>query len=265
MYDFNYVKPRTLTEASQLLADDFEAKALAGGMTFIPVLKQRLNKPSVVVDLAGLGLAGIRQDGEHVVIGAMTTHGEIAASEMVRRAVPGLAELAGNIGDRQVRFRGTLGGSLANNDPSACYPAAVLALDAMIQTNHRSISPAEFFLGMFATALEPGELITEVRFPRVERAAYAKFANPASHYAMVGVFAAKTAAGARVAVTGAGQSGVFRHAAMEQALDKNFTPEALDHVETPLDLMNGDIHGSAGYRAHLVGVMAKRAVAAALG
>jgi carbon-monoxide dehydrogenase medium subunit len=265
MYDFNYVKPGNLAEASRLLADDFDAKALAGGMTFIPVLKQRLNKPSIVVDLAGLGLASIRQDGEHVVIGAMTTHGEIAGSAIVQRAVPGLAELAGNIGDRQVRYRGTLGGSLANNDPSACYPAAVLALDAVIQTNQRSIDPADFFLGMFTTALEPGEILTEVRFPSVERAAYAKFANPASHYAMVGVFVAKTAAGARVAVTGAGQGGVFRHTAMEQALDKEFTPQALDGVETPLDLMNSDMHGSAGYRAHLVGVMAKRAVAAALG
>lgn len=265
MYDFNYVKPGNLAQASELLAGDAEAKALAGGMTFIPVLKQRLNKPSTVVDLAGLGLAGIRQEGEHIVIGAMTTHGQIGSSDILRKTLPGLAYLAGNIGDRQVRYRGTIGGSLANNDPSACYPAAVLALGAAIVTNQRSLSPDAFFQGMFTTALEPGELITQIRFPQATHTAYAKFANPASHYAMVGVFVAKTAGGARVAVTGAGQGGVFRHEAMERALDRSFTPEALNGVETPLDLMNSDIHGSAAYRAHLVGVMAKRAVAAALG
>ncbi len=264
MYNFEYVKPRTVAEAAKILADDLEAKALAGGQTLVPVLKQRLNKPSVVVDLAGLNLAGIKRVGDNIEIGAMTTHAEIAASPEVKQAFPALAELAGNIGDRQVRYRGTLGGSLANNDPSACYPAAVLALDAVIRTNQRDIPAAEFFQGLFTTALEPGEIITAVTFPLPERAAYVKFANPASHYAMVGVFVAKTKAGARVAVTGAGQGGVFRHTAMEQALDKSFTPVSLENVGTDEDMMNADIHGSAAYRAHLVGVIARRAVKAAL-
>ncbi len=264
MYEFQYTKPASLTEAAKILTGDMEAKALAGGQTFVPVLKQRLNKPSVVVDLAALGLSGIKCVGDSIEIGATTTHAEVAASPEVRKAFPALAELAGNIGDRQVRYRGTIGGSLANNDPSACYPAAVLALDAVIKTNTREIPAAEFFQGMFTTALEPGEIIAAVSFPVPERAAYIKFANPASRYAMVGVFAAKTKAGARVAVTGAGQSGVFRHIAMEQALDKSFTPEALDGVTTDEDMMNADIHGSAAYRAHLVGVIAKRTVKAAL-
>ena len=264
MYNFDYLKPRTVAEAARILGEDMEAKALAGGQTFIPVLKQRLNKPSVVVDLAGLNLAGIKRVGDRLEIGAMTTHAEIAASPDVKQAVPALAELAGNIGDRQVRYRGTIGGSLANNDPSACYPAAVLALDAVVRTDRREIPAAEFFQGLFTTALEPGEIITAVIFPLPERAAYVKFANPASRYAMVGVFVAKTASGARVAVTGAGQNGVFRHTAMEQALDKSFTPAALDGVTTDEGMMNADIHGSAAYRAHLVGVMARRAVKAAL-
>jgi aerobic carbon-monoxide dehydrogenase medium subunit len=265
MYNFDYVKPRTLAEAAKILAGDMEAKALAGGQTFIPVLKQRLNKPSVVVDLAGLNLAFIKRVGANLEIGAMTTHAEIAASPEVKQACPALAELAMNIGDPQVRARGTIGGSLANNDPSACYPAAVLALDAMVRTDRRDIPAAEFFQGLFTTALEPGEIVTTVIFPAPERAAYVKFANPASRYAMVGVFVAKTAAGTRVAVTGAGQSGVFRHSEMEQALDRSFTPEALESVATDEDMMNADIHGSAAYRAHLVGVIARRAVKAAMG
>jgi aerobic carbon-monoxide dehydrogenase medium subunit len=264
MYNFDYVKPQTLAEAGNILAGDTEAKALAGGQTFIPVLKQRLNKPSVVVDLAGLNLAGIKRVGGNLEIGAMTTHAEIADSPEVKQGFPALAELAGNIGDRQVRYRGTIGGSLANNDPSACYPAAVLALDAVIRTSKRDIPAAEFFQGLFTTALEPGEIITAMVIPLPERAAYIKFANPASRYAMVGVFVAKTASGARVGVTGAGQNGVFRHTAMEQALDKSFTPEALESVATDEDMMNVDIHGSAAYRAHLVGVIARRAVKAAL-
>jgi carbon-monoxide dehydrogenase medium subunit len=264
MYNFAYSKPATLAEGAKILAGDMDAKALAGGQTFVPVLKQRLNKPSVVVDLAGLNLAGIKRVGNGIEIGAMTTHAEVAASPEVKQAFPALAELAGNIGDRQVRYRGTIGGSLANNDPSACYPAAVLALDAVIRTNTREIPAADFFQGLFTTALEPGEIITAVTFVPPERAAYAKFANPASRYAMVGVFVAKTASGARVGVTGAGQNGVFRHTAMEQALDQSFTPQALDGITTDEDLMNADIHGSAAYRAHLVGIMAKRAVQEAL-
>jgi carbon-monoxide dehydrogenase medium subunit len=264
MYDFEYSKPSSFNDAVTALAADPDAKALAGGMTFIPVLKQRLNKPSTVIDLGAIGLSGIKLEGDKLVIGAMTTHGAVASSADVAKAIPALATLAGNIGDRQVRYRGTIGGSLANNDPSACYPSAVLALDAAIKTNQRTIRADEYFQGMFTTALNPGELITEVHFPLAERAAYMKFANPASRYAMVGVFVAKTKSGVRVAVTGAGQNGVFRHKAFEDSLNKSFTAAALDGIITPPDILNGDIHGSAEYRAHLVGVMAKRAVTAAL-
>jgi carbon-monoxide dehydrogenase medium subunit len=190
----------------------------------------------------------------------MTPHGEVAASPIVRDAVGALAWLAGHIGDRQVRYRGTIGGSLANNDPSACYPSAALALGATIRTDRREIAADDYFQGMFTTALEPGELITEVRFPVAERAAYVKFPNPASRYAMVGLFVAKTASGVRVAVTGAGQDGVFRHRAFEQALASSFSSSALEHIDTPADIMNDDMHAGAAYRAHLVGVMAKRAV-----
>jgi carbon-monoxide dehydrogenase medium subunit len=263
MYDFSYHKPGSVADAVKMLGADGEAKALAGGMTFIPVLKQRLNKPSAVVDLSAAGLSGIKLEGDKLIIGAMTTHATVAASPEVKKAIPALAHLANNIGDRQVRSRGTIGGSLANNDPSACYPSAVLALGATIHTNQRKIAADDYFQGMFATALEPGEIITAVEFPLAERAAYAKFPNPASRYAMVGVFVAKTAKGVRVAVTGAGQNGVFRHAAMEAALSTSFTPDAIKSVTTPADMMNADIHGSAAYRAHLVGVMASRAVAAA--
>lgn len=262
MYDFEYHKPGAIDDAVKALGADAEAKALAGGMTFIPVLKQRLAKPSAVVDLAGLGMTGIRREGNALVIKAMTTHREVAMSSEVASAIPALAALANNIGDRQVRYRGTIGGSLANNDPSACYPSAVLALGATIVTSKRRIAAADYFQGMFTTALEPDELITEVSFPIPEKAAYAKFPNPASRYAMVGVFVAKTAAGARVAVTGAGNDGVFRHAAMEAALDQSFTADALKDVTTPESLMNGDIHAGTAYRAHLVGVMARRAVMA---
>jgi carbon-monoxide dehydrogenase medium subunit len=264
MYDFQYQKPTTIEAAVAALAAEGDAKALAGGMTFIPVLKQRLNQPSTIVDLTDLGLSGIALEAGKISIGAMTTHGAIAGSADVKKSFPALAYLAGNIGDRQVRYRGTIGGSLANNDPSACYPSAVLATGATIVTSQRRLSADDFFQGMFTTALDPAELITAVEFPVPERAAYAKFANPASRYAMVGVFVAKMPGGVRVAITGAGQNGVFRHRAMEAALDKAFAPAALDGIETPVDLMNADIHGSAAYRAHLVGVMAKRAVESAL-
>ncbi len=262
MYDFAYHKPSSVADAVKLLGDS-EAKALAGGQTFIPVLKQRLNKPSAVVDLAGLGLSGITVSATTVTIGASTTHVTVANSADVRKAIPGLADLAGWIGDVAVRYRGTIGGSLANNDPAACYPSAALALGATIKTNKRDIAADDFFQGMFTTALEPGEIIVSVSFPIPQKSAYQKFRNPASRYAMVGVFVAKTAAGVRVAVTGAGQGGVFRHTAFEKALSANFSPSALDGVATPADGLNSDIHGSAAYRAHLVGVMAKRAVAAA--
>ena len=262
MYDFAFEKPASVAAAVKLLGDA-EAKALAGGQTFIPVLKQRLNKPSVVVALDKLGLSGITSTDTSVTIGAMTTHVTVATSAEVAKKIPALAALASWIGDRAVRYRGTIGGSLANNDPSACYPAAALALGATITTDRRSISADDYFQGMFATALEPGEIITSVSFPIPQKAAYEKFRNPASRYAMVGVFVAKGPAGVRVAVTGAGQSGVFRHAAFEAALASNWSAAALNGIDTPADGLNSDIHGSAAYRAHLVGVVARRAVTAA--
>jgi len=263
MYDFAYQTPSAVADAVAALAADPEAKALAGGQTFIPVLKQRLNKPSVIVDLAKVGLTGITVTPTSVTIGAMTTHWDVAHSEDVKKAIPGLASLAGAIGDNQVRHRGTIGGSLANNDPSACYPAAVLALGATITTTTREIAADDYFQGMFTTALGPDELIVSVTFPIPEKMHYEKFRNPASRYAMVGVCVAKGPHGVRVAVTGAGQNGVFRHTAMEEALAKNWSADALKDIVTPADGLNGDIHGSAEYRAHLVGVMARRAVIAA--
>ena len=263
MYDFNYTKPTTLPDALKALGDDIEAKALAGGQTFIPVLKQRLNKPTAVVDLSALGLSGITSDGSTVTIGAMTNHHDIAHSDVIKSKIPGLAKMAGWIGDNQVRHRGTMGGSLANNDPSACYPAAVLAIGATIHTDKRQIEADDFFQGMFTTALEPGELITKIVFPFPEKSNYEKFRNPASRYAMVGVFVAKGPKGTRLAITGAGQSGVFRHTEMEAALASNFSADAIKDIKTPADGLNGDIHASPEYRAHLIGVMARRAVAGA--
>jgi carbon-monoxide dehydrogenase medium subunit len=260
MYDFAYQRPTAIADAVRLLGDDLEAKPLAGGHTLIPVLKQRLNKPSVVVDLARLGLAGISVSASELTIGAMTTHAVVAASPEVNQAIPALAHLASMIGDVAVRSRGTIGGSVANNDPAACYPSAVLALAATIKTDRRDIAADDFFQGMFATALEPGEIITEVRFPIPEKAAYAKFRNPASRYPIVGVFVAKGPNGVRVAVTGAGQSGVFRHTAFEAALTQSWSADALAGIATPAGDLNSDMHASAPYRAHLIGVMARRAV-----
>ena len=262
MYDFTYAKPASVADAVKMLGQE-DAKALAGGQTFIPVLKQRLNKPSSVVDLSRLGLAGIKLDGGTLTVGAMTTHAAVAASAEVRRAIPGLANQASMIGDAQVRHRGTMGGSVANNDPSACYPSALLALGATIKTDKREIAADDFFQGMFTTALEPDEIITAISFPVPEKSAYGKFHNPASRYAMVGVFVARGPKGVRVAVTGAGQGGVFRHTAFEQALAANWSADALKGIATPSADLNSDIHGSAEYRAHIVGVMARRAVAAA--
>jgi carbon-monoxide dehydrogenase medium subunit len=263
MYDFSYQSPASVDAASAALAKDPEAKALAGGMTLIPVLKQRLNRPSVVVDLAKTGLTGITVSGNTVTIGAMTTHGTVATSAELRGKIPGLAYLASLIGDEQVRHRGTIGGSLANNDPAACYPSATLALNATIKTNKREIKADDFFQGMFTTALEPGELITSVTFPVPEKSAYEKFRNPASRYPIVGVFVAKFPSGVRLAITGAGQSGVFRHTEMEKALSANFSPDAIAGITTPADGLNSDIHASSEYRAHLCGVIARRAVAKA--
>ena len=261
MYDFAYHKPGSVSEAVAMLGADMEAKALAGGHTFIPVLKQRLNKPSAVIDLTGLGLAGITTAADKITIGAMTTHGEIFANKDVAARIPGLSKMAGWIGDTQVRHRGTMGGSLANNDPSSCYPAAALALGATIVTDKRRIPIDEYFQGMFTTALAPDELITSVEFPIPEKSNYEKFRNPASRYAMVGVFVARGPAGVRVAITGAAQDGVFRHTAMEQALTATWSVDAVKDIKTPAAGLNSDIHASADYRAHLIGIMTKRAVA----
>ena len=264
MYPFEYQKPSDVKSAVQAANGSGENKYIAGGMTLLPTLKLRLARPDRLVDLGGLAdLAGIRIERDHANIGAMTRHADVAYSVELRRAMPALAALAGGIGDPLVRNRGTMGGSVANNDPAADYPSAVLALGATVVTDRREISADAFFTGMFSTALESGELITRIRFPIPKRAAYVKFPNPASRYAMVGVFVAETAAGIRVAVTGAGAC-VYRLAAFEAALAKRFAPEALDGLTVPSDGLNQDLHGSAEYRASLVPVIAKRAVAAAL-
>ncbi len=263
MYDFSYHKPKSVADAVALLKKQGEGKAMAGGMTLIPTLKQRLARPTDVVDLGAIAeLRGIKVDGSGVTIGAMTRHADVASSAEIAKAIPALASLAEHIGDGQVRNRGTIGGSVANNDPAADYPAAVVALGATVQTNERKIAADEFFKGLFETALKDGELITSISFPKPEKAAYMKFPNPASRYAMVGVFVAKTAGGVRVAVTGAG-SCVFRVKAMEDALAKNFSADAIKDIQIPAKDLNNDIHASPEYRAHLVNVMARRAVAAA--
>ena len=260
MYDFAYHRPKSVADAVALLKGKEEARPMSGGMTLIPTLKQRLARPSDVVDLGGLKeLAGIKVEGDTLVIGGMTKHGDVAKSADVKKVIPALADLAGHIGDPQVRNRGTMGGSVANNDPAADYPAAVVALNATVITNTGKHAADAFFKGLFETALGEGEIITAISFPKAEKAAYMKFPNPASRYAMVGVFVAKTAAGVRVAVTGAGPS-VFRVKAMEEALSKNFSSDAIKDIKVPADGLNSDIHGSAEYRAHLVGVMARRAV-----
>ena len=263
MYDFNYHRPKSLADALKLIGANEDAKLVAGGMTLIPTLKLRLARPSDLVDLGAVGeLKGIKREGNAIVIGAMTTHADVAGSAEVKKSIPALAALADGIGDPQVRNRGTIGGSIANADPAADYPAAVVALGATIVTNKRKIAADDFFKGLFETALGTGEIITSVSFPLAEKAGYAKFPNPASRYAIVGVFAAKTASGARVAVTGAGPS-VFRLKDAEAALGKGFSAAALDGLKVKDDGLNSDIHASAEYRAHLVGVMAKRAVQAA--
>jgi carbon-monoxide dehydrogenase medium subunit len=260
MYDFAYHRPKSVADAIALLKGNEEARPMSGGMTLIPTLKQRLARPSDVVDLGGLKeLAGIKVEGDAVVVGGMTKHGDVATSADVKKVIPALADLAGHIGDPQVRNRGTMGGSVANNDPAADYPAAVVALNATVITNTGKHAADAFFKGLFETALVEGEIITAISFPKADKAAYMKFPNPASRYAMVGVFVAKTAAGVRVAVTGAGPS-VFRVKAMEEALSKNFSSDAIKDIKVPADGLNSDIHGSAEYRAHLVGVMARRAV-----
>ena len=264
-YPFTYSRPKSLAEAVAALAASPDAKLIAGGQTLIATMKQRLASPAMLIDIARLGeLRFIRREGEAIVVGAGSRHSDIATSKDVTSTLPALAELAETIGDPAVRHMGTLGGSLANNDPAADYPAAVLALAASITTTNRTIAADDFFQGMFTTALEEGEIIKHVAFPIPERAAYAKFPNPASRYALVGVFVAKGPHGVRVAVTGAAPS-VFRVPEMEAALAKSFSADAVAGIAVPADALNSDIHASAEYRAHLVAVMARRAVKAALG
>jgi carbon-monoxide dehydrogenase medium subunit len=262
MYAFTFERPSSTADAARLAAAG--AKPLAGGQTLLASMKLRLANPENLIDLGAIQeLTGIRREGNNLVIGAMTKHAEVAGSPEVRSALPALADLAGGIGDRQVRNLGTLGGSLANNDPAACYPAAVLALGATVRTTHREIAADDFFTGLFTTALDEGELITAVSFPQARKAAYMKFRQPASRFALVGVFVAQLDGGVRVAVTGGG-NGVFRHQGLEQALSRDFTPQAAAGVTISSEGLSSDLHASAAYRANLIGVMAQRAVAKAL-
>lgn len=264
MYNVTYHKPASLTDAAAALSSAEDGKILSGGQTLLPTMKQHLAAPSDLVDVRAIdGMTGITVGDGTITIGAATVHADVAGSSDVQTHIPALAALAEGIGDPAVRAMGTIGGSIANNDPAADYPSAVLGLGATVVTNTREIAADDFFDGMFATALEDDEIITAVRFPVPSKAGYAKFPNPASRYAMVGVFVAETGGGARVAVTGAGSDGVFRHGGMESALASNFAAGALDGIAVDADDMLSDIHGSSAYRAHLVTVMAKRAVAAA--
>jgi len=253
-------------QAANLLAKNEDAKLVAGGHTLIPVMKQRLASPPHLVDLSHIeGLDGIEIKGRSLVIGATAKHADVANSATVQEAIPALAYLAGLIGDPAVRHKGTIGGSLANNDPTADYPAACLALGATVVTNKRKLKADEFFQGLFTTALESDEIITKVMFPIPKKAGYVKFRNQASRYALVGVFVAKRPSDVRVAVTGAGADGVYRVTAFEEALKKRFSPKVLDGLSVPPEGLNSDLHGSAEYRAHLIPVLARRAVEAALG
>jgi carbon-monoxide dehydrogenase medium subunit len=262
MYDFQYSRAQSVADAAGRLKSTEGAKLLAGGMTLLPTIKLRLAKPPALVDLGTLAdLKGIDVSGGNVTIGAMTRHADVARSAAVQKAIPALAALAGGIGDVQVRHRGTIGGSVANNDPAADYPAGCLGLGATIVTTKREIAADDFFKALFTTALEADEIITAVRFPVPEKAAYMKFKNPASRYAIVGAFVSKGPKGVRVAITGAGDKGVFRVPAMEQALTKSFDAKAIEGIKVDQGSMLSDIHASAEYRAHLVGVMTRRAVA----
>jgi len=263
MYAITLERPKTVAEAAAGAAGG--AKLLAGGQTLLASMKLRLAQPGTLFDLGVLKeLAGIQRDGDAFVIGAMTRHADVAENVDLRNTLPALADLAGHIGDKQVRAMGTLGGSVANNDPAACYPSAVLALNATVRTNQRDIAADDFFQGLFTTALEEGEVITAIRFPIVQRAAYLKFRQPASRFALIGVFVAQTAAGVRVAVTGGG-NGVFRHAGLEAALSANFTPEAAAAVPIDASELSSDLHASAAFRANLISVQTQRAVTKALG
>jgi carbon-monoxide dehydrogenase medium subunit len=264
MYPFAYERAANAAAAAATLAGDGDAKLLAGGQTLLPAMKLRLNAPSKLIDLSRVAeLKGVSVSATEVTIGAMTPHHDVATNKEIAQAIPGLAALAGMIGDPAVRHKGTIGGSIANNDPAADYPAACLGLGAVIVTNKREISADAFFKGLFETALEEGEIIVKVRFPRPLASAYVKFRNPASRFALVGVFAAKTSGGARVAVTGAGSNGVFRWKEAEAALASNWSEGAIAGLKASAAGLNSDIHADAEYRAHLIGVMAKRAVTAA--
>jgi carbon-monoxide dehydrogenase medium subunit len=260
MYAFEYQRAKSVADAASALAKG--GTALAGGQSLVGAMKLRLANPGTLIDLGGIAeLKGIKKEGDAVVIGALTTHAEVASSSVVKQAIPALAALAESIGDRQVRNRGTIGGSLANNDPAADYPAAVVGLGATVHTNKRKIPADDFFKGMYETALADDEIITAVSFPAPKKAAYVKFPQPASRFALVGVFVAQTGGGVRVAVTGAA-SHVHRAKPIEDALSKSFTADAAKAVKIPSGHLNNALHGSAEYRAHLVSVLAGRAVAA---
>lgn len=265
MYNVTYHRASSVDDAVKLIGDADDGRFVSGGMTLIPAMKIRLSAPSDLVDLTHIsGLKGIRVDGRNVRIGAATTHADVAASGELAAVCPALTDLAALIGDPAVRHRGTIGGSIANNDPAADYPAALVALGATIATNKREIAAEEFFTGLFETALDDGEMVTAVTFTAPERAGYEKFRNPASRYAIVGVFVAKAGDGVRAAVTGAGEDGVFRSREIEAALGNSLDVSKLDGVTIPSGGLMSDIHASADYRANLVKVMAKRAVAKAL-
>ena len=263
MYAFTFEAPSSTAAAADLIAQG--GKLLAGGQSLLPSMRLRLANPEKIIDLNSIPeLAGICRDGNALVIGAMTRHADVAASAEVKAAIPALADLAAHIGDRQVRARGTLGGSVANNDPAACYPSAVLGLNATVIANQREIAADAFFVGMYTTALEEGEIITAIRFPIPQRAAYLKFRQPASRFSLVGVFVAQTDGGVRVAVTGAA-SCVFRHAGLEAALNQSFTPQSAAAVGGGAGDLDADIHASAAYRGNLISVPTQRAVAQMLG
>lgn len=263
MYQFEYKRANSVDEAAKWVNEG--GQLLAGGQTLLASMKQRLAQPEALVDLGAIDqLTGICEDNGAIVIGAMTRHQTVANDPLVNSKIAALAKLAAGIGDKQVRAMGTMGGSVANNDPAACYPSAVLALGATIKTNQREIAADDFFQGLYATALEPGEIIMSIRFPIAEKSAYAKFKQPASRYALVGVFVAKTAQGVRVAITGAG-NGVFRHSGLEAALNANFAAEAVDGVAIDASELSGDLHASPDYRAELIKIQTQRAVNQALG
>jgi carbon-monoxide dehydrogenase medium subunit len=266
MYSFDYHNPASQKEAEELLSTTAEPSLLAGGQTLLPTLKHRLAEPSDLIDLKGIdGLTGIREEDGNIVIGATTTHCEVSESELVAKHIPALSKLAGGIGDQQVRHRGTIGGSVANNDPAADYPAGCLGMGATIRTNRREIAADDFFVDLFETALEEGEIILAVSFPIPDQAAYIKFPNPASRYALVGVMLTKSGGNVRVAITGAGSAGVFRDSHIEAALAENFSEDAIDRSGVDEEEISADIHASAEYRKHLIGEMARRAVAVASG